>query len=72
MAKTLLVLMLLSCSSCAGGYVFEGTWAGDSKTGAIERKQEGRAIKCTDPEFDKYLCGTPESWWAVKRSCQAN
>lgn len=33
-------------------------WAADSANGAIVRAQEGRQIRCTDPEFQDYACLT--------------
>ncbi len=55
-ASLLIILTLLT--GCAGVTPsFDGKiWAGDSKTGSIQRAQDNEAISALDPRFNGYFC----------------
>lgn len=53
------LMILLSCAHAVPEIDIK-SWEGDSKNGGITRAQEATTKKCSDPEFNEYICMTGE------------
>lgn len=60
--KTCIVIVALSSVGCITNPPYWGgkLWSGDSDRGSIRRAQDNEEMDCKAPEFNGYICMSPE------------